>query len=350
MPRRHRLCLAEERRGFIRCAAEALTASDEVPIIRRRFFMPLPCQVADDPLSLIGNTPIVVLQRVAPRGGAQVFGKLESFNPGGSVKDRICLAMIEAAEQGGLLAAGGTIVEPTSGNTGIGLAMVAAARGYRLILTMPETMSEERRSLLRAYGAEIVLTPDANGMQAAVDEARRIVAANPGFFMPEQFSNPANPEAHRRSTAREILAQCPRIDAFVAGVGTGGTITGVGSVLRAERPAARIVAVEPAASQVLSGGAPGLHRIQGIGAGFVPGNLDRSLIDRIIAVGDQDAEAMTRRLACEEGILVGISAGAAALAALEVAAGLDRDAVVLCMLCDSGERYLTTSLFEQGGL
>lgn len=312
--------------------------------------MPLPSQVAAGPLDLIGNTPVVQLRRVARPGGAQVFGKLESFNPGGSVKDRICLAMIDAAEKDGRLLPGGTIVEPTSGNTGIGLAMVAAARGYRLILTMPDTMSEERRSLLKAYGAEIVLTPDANGMQAAIDEARRIEAAEPGAFMPCQFSNPANPEAHRRTTAREVLDQFPRVDAFVAGVGTGGTITGVGGVLKRERPGALIVAVEPSASPVLSGGQPGLHRIQGIGAGFVPSNLDRSLIDRIVGVGDREAEAMTRRLACEEGILVGISAGAAALAATQVAAELAPDAVVVCLLCDSGERYLTTRLFEQGGL
>jgi cysteine synthase A len=210
-------------------------------------------------------------------------------------------------------------------------------------------MSEERRSLLRAYGAEIVLTPDANGMQAALDEARRIEASDPSNFMPGQFSNPANPEAHRQTTAAEILAQCPRIDAFVAGVGTGGTITGVGSVLREQRPGVRIIAVEPSASAVLSGGAPGMHRIQGIGAGFVPPILDRSVIDEVIAVGDSEAEQMTRRLASEEGILVGVSAGAAALAAVTVASTLPGDAIVLCMLCDSGERYLTTNIFEHGG-
>ena len=315
--------------------------------------MPLPSQVAASPLDLIGNTPIVELKRLARPGGARVFGKLESLNPGGSVKDRICLAMSEAAEQGGRLRAGATIVEPTSGNTGIALAMVAAARGYRLVLAMPESMSEERRSLLRAYGAEIVLTPDTGGMQAAIEEARRIEASGADFFMPGQFSNPANPEAHRRTTAREILEQCPRIDAFVAGVGTGGTITGVAGVLKARRSGARggpcIVAVEPSASPVLSGGKPGMHRIQGIGAGFVPANLDRSVIDRVIAVGDNEAEEMTRRLAGEEGILVGISSGAAATAAIAVASELGPEAVVLCMLCDSGERYLTTNVFEQGG-
>jgi cysteine synthase A len=312
--------------------------------------MPLPSQVAAGTLELIGQTPVVELRRIGVSPSARIFGKLESFNPGGSVKDRICLAMIEAAEKDGRLRPGGTIVEPTSGNTGIGLAMVAAARGYRLILTMPETMSEERRSLLRAYGAELVLMPDDNGMKAAIDEAHRIASANPGFFMPAQFSNPANPDAHRRTTAREILEQCPRIDAFVAGVGTGGTITGVGSVLRQERPGTSIVAVEPSASAVLSGGTPGLHRIQGIGAGFVPEVLDLGVIDRIIVVSDEEAMQMTRRLASDEGILVGISAGAAAVAAAEVAAGLAPDAIVLCMLCDSGERYLTTDVFDRGGL
>jgi cysteine synthase A len=310
--------------------------------------MPLPSQVAIGPLDLIGNTPVVRLHRVAV-GGARVFGKLDCFNPGGSIKDRICLAMVDAAERDGRLKPGGTIVEPTSGNTGIGLAMVAAARGYRLILTMPDTMSEERRSLLRAYGAEIVLTPDTAGMQAAIDAARRIEAGDPSFFMPGQFSNPANPDAHRRTTAREILEQCPRIDAFVAGVGTGGTITGVGGVLKAERPGVRIVAVEPSASPVLSGGKPGLHRIQGIGAGFVPANLDRSVIDRVYGVDDDEAEEMTRRLAREEGLLVGISSGAAATAAVAIAAELEPDAVVLCMLCDAGERYLTTNIFDTGG-
>ncbi|HEY2775734.1 MAG TPA: cysteine synthase A [Candidatus Binatia bacterium] len=312
--------------------------------------MPLPCQVAAGSLELIGNTPVVRLRRVCEASGARVLAKLESFNPGGSVKDRICLAMIEAAERDGRLRPGGTIVEPTSGNTGIGLAMVAAARGYRLILAMPDTMSEERRSLLRAYGAELVLTPDANGMKAAIDEACRIAASDPSFFMPSQFSNPANPQAHRQSTAREILEQCPRLDAFVAGVGTGGTITGVASVLKEQRPGARIVAVEPCGSAVLSGGSAGAHRIQGIGAGFIPDNLDVSLVDSVVCVSDTEAEEMTRRLAREEGILAGISSGAAARAAVRIAATMDPEAVVLCMLCDSGERYLTTSVFERGGL
>jgi cysteine synthase A len=312
--------------------------------------MPLPSQVAASTLELIGNTPIVELRRIVAPGSARLFGKLEAANPAGSVKDRICLAMVEAAERDGRLLPGGTIVEPTSGNTGIGLAMVAAARGYRLLLTMPESMSEERRSLLKAYGAELVLTPRERGMPAAIEEAERILAAHPGAFMPSQFSNPANPEAHRRTTAKEILEQCPRIDAFVAGVGTGGTITGVGSVLKVERPGVRIVAVEPAGSAVLSGGTAGQHRIQGIGAGFVPDNLDRSLLDRVVVVSDAEAEAMTRRLAAEEGLLVGISAGAAAAAAVLVAAELEPEAVVLCVLCDNGERYLTTNIFERGGL
>lgn len=306
-------------------------------------------RIASGPLSLIGNTPTLELTRISPAGGGRVFGKLESFNPGGSVKDRICLAMIDAAEEAGLLQPGGTIVEPTSGNTGIGLAMVAAARGYRLLLTMPENMSEERRSLLRAYGAEIILTPAERGMRAAISEAEDLVAANPGFFMPQQFSNPANPEVHRRTTAVEVLAAFPQLDAFVAGVGTGGTITGVGQVLKAERPTTIVVAVEPAASPVLSGGQPGLHSIQGIGAGFVPYNLDRSVIDRVVRVTDTDAEQMTRKLASHEGLLVGISSGAAVMAAVEVARALAPEAIVLCILCDSGERYLTTNIFEQGG-
>ncbi|HYB98053.1 MAG TPA: cysteine synthase A [Candidatus Limnocylindrales bacterium] len=312
--------------------------------------MPQACQVASNTLELIGNTPVIELTRIVPAGGARVLGKLESQNPGGSVKDRICLSIIEAAERDGLLGPGGTIVEPTSGNTGIGLALVAAARGYRLILTMPDTMSEERRSLLRAYGAELILTPDSKGMHAAIAKAEEIVRSNPGFFMPSQFSNPANPDAHRRSTAREILDQCPRIDAFVAGVGTGGTITGVGSVLKKERPGVSIVAVEPAGSAVLSGGEAGFHAIQGIGAGFVPANLDVGVIDRVITVSDDDAKTYTRRLAAEEGILVGISAGAAAAAALRVASELPSDAIVLFMLCDTGERYLTTDLFGSAGI
>jgi cysteine synthase A len=308
--------------------------------------MPLPCQVASNPLELIGNTPVVELGRIVPKGAARVLAKLESFNPGGSVKDRICLAMVEAAVADGRLSPGSTIVEPTSGNTGIGLAMVAANRGYHCVLTMPDTMSEERRTLLRAFGAELVLTPDSKGMHAAIRKAEELLEEHPEFFMPQQFSNPANPEAHRRQTAREILEQCPEFDAFVAAVGTGGTITGVGSVLRQERPAVEIVAVEPAASPVLSGGEPGFHGIQGIGAGFVPDILDETVIDRVIAVTDEEAAQCTRMLARTEGILVGISSGANCAAALRVAQELGPQRTVLVVFCDTGQRYLSTSLFD----
>ena len=255
--------------------------------------------------------------------------------------------MVEAAERDGLLAPGGTLVEPTSGNTGIGLAMVAAARGYRLILTMPETMTAERRALLRAYGAELVLTPGPKGMRGAVEEAEALVRQNPGFFMPQQFNNPANPQVHRETTAREILEQVPGpVDAFVAGVGTGGTITGVGEVLKARWPAARVVAVEPADSPVLSGGKPGPHRIQGIGAGFVPAVLRLDLLDEIVQVTYEAARETARRLAREEGVLAGISSGAAAWAALRVAARLGAGKTVVVVLPDTGERYLSTNLFE----
>lgn len=312
--------------------------------------MPEPCQVAQSVLELIGNTPVIELPRVAGPNSARLLGKLEAANPGGSVKDRICLGMIEAAERSGALLPGGTIVEPTSGNTGIGLALVAAARGYRLILTMPDTMSEERRSLLRAYGAELVLTPDTKGMHAAIDKAQEILRENPGYFMPGQFSNPANPLAHRDSTAQEILKQCPQLDAFVAAVGTGGTLSGVGGALKAAHPALKVCAVEPSNSAVLSGGKAGFHAIQGIGAGFIPDNLDTSVIDEIITVSDEEATLMTRRLASEEGVLVGISAGAAVYAAARVAKELGPGHTVLTILCDAGERYLTTGLFESGGL
>ncbi|RMF24529.1 MAG: cysteine synthase A [Deltaproteobacteria bacterium] len=312
--------------------------------------MPLPRQLADNALDLVGNTPVVALERLPGPDCARVVAKLESLNPGGSVKDRICLAMIEAAEADGRLKPGGTIIEPTSGNTGIGLALVAAARGYRLVLTMPDTMSLERRGLLEAYGAELILTADTKGMHGAIDKATEILERNPDYFMPQQFSNPANPEAHRRTTARELLAQCPQIDAFVAGVGTGGTITGVGSVLRRERPGAQIIAVEPASSPVLSGGEPGYHRIQGIGPGFVPDILDRSLIDRVITISDDTAEEMTRELARREGILVGISSGANCAAALEVAAELGPGKTVVTVFCDTGQRYLTGPLFGPEGI
>jgi cysteine synthase A len=312
--------------------------------------MPLPCQVAQSPVDLIGNTPIVELGRIAPEGSARIVAKLESLNPGGSVKDRICLAMILAAERQGLIKPGDTIIEATSGNTGIGLALVAATRGYRLILTMPDTMSEERRALLRAYGAELVLTPDTKGMHGAIREAERLLREHPEYFMPQQFTNPENPDAHRRTTARELLEQCPDLDAFVAGVGTGGTISGVGSVLKASRSQMRIVAVEPAASPVLSGGAPGYHAIQGIGAGFVPEILRTDLIDQIITITDEEAAAFTRRLAREEGILVGISSGATCAAASRVAQELGPEKTVVAVLCDTGQRYLSTTIFDGGSI
>jgi cysteine synthase A len=314
--------------------------------------MPLPCHVARSPLDLIGSTPVVRLGRLPQlKGiGAEVWAKLENTNPGGSVKDRICKAMIEAAERDGRLRPGGTIVEPTSGNTGIGLALVAAVKGYRLVLTMPDTMSTERRALLAAYGARLELTPDTKGMHGAVRRAEELLAQNPEWFMPQQFTNPANVEAHRTTTAPEILSQMPRLDAFVAGVGTGGTITGVGAVLRAERRGVRVVAVEPAASPVLSGGEPGYHSIQGIGAGFVPAILDTGIYDEVIAVTDADAAEHTRALARFEGLLVGISAGANCAAAIRVARTLGSGAIVLTVFCDTGERYLTTDLFRAAGL
>jgi cysteine synthase A len=302
---------------------------------------------ADTVLGLIGHTPVVRLQRMLAPGSATVWAKLERANPGGSVKDRIGLAMIEAAEQDGLLKPGGVIVEPTSGNTGIGLAMVAAVKGYRLILTMPETMSVERRTLLAAYGAEIVLTPGTEGMRGAVAKAEELVWKNPGYFMPQQFKNPANPKVHRRTTAIEILHQVDSpLHAFVAGVGTGGTLTGVGEVLKERYPAVKIVAVEPANSPVLSGGQPGPHKIQGIGAGFVPDVLNMDVVDEVIAVTDQEALETARRLAREEGLLVGISSGAAAFAALQVAERLGDGKTVVVILPDTGERYLSTELFS----
>ena len=281
---------------------------------------------------------------------AEVWAKLENLNPGGSVKDRICLSMVEAAERDGRLRPGGTIIEPTSGNTGIGLALVAAVKGYRLVLTMPETMSEERRSLLVAYGARLELTPDSRGMHAAVRRAEELLAEHPDWYMPQQFTNRANPDAHRRTTGPEILQQLPRVDAFVAGVGTGWTITGVGDVLRSRHAQTRIVAVEPAASAVLSGGQPGFHRIQGIGAGFIPDVLDTHIYDEVIRVSDDVAATHTRALARYEGHLVGISAGANCAAAIEVAKRLGKGAVVLTVFCDTGERYLTTDLFKAEGI
>ncbi|MBE3572150.1 MAG: cysteine synthase A [Moorella humiferrea] len=303
-------------------------------------------QIADDITRLIGKTPVVKLQRLA-ENGADVYVKLEYFNPGASVKDRIALGMVEAAEAEGRLKPGSTIVEPTSGNTGIGLAMIAAVRGYRLIIVMPETMSIERRKLLAAYGAEFILTPGHLGMKGAVEKAQELVRENPDYFMPQQFENPANPEIHRRTTAREILEQMGKeLDAFVAGVGTGGTITGVGEVLKREIPGIKIIAVEPAASPVLSGGRPGPHKIQGIGAGFVPSVLRTDLLDEIITVSNEDAIMTARNLARKEGLLVGISSGAAVYAALQVARTLGRGKKVLVIAPDTGERYLSTELFK----
>jgi cysteine synthase A len=305
--------------------------------------------IADSITDLIGRTPLIRLGRIADGAGAQIVGKLESFNPAGSVKDRIGLAMIEAAEADGRLVPGtSVIVEPTSGNTGIALAFVAAAKGYRLILTMPETMSVERRTLLRAYGAELVLTPGAEGMRGAIARAEEIAAATESAFIPQQFQNPANPEAHRRTTAEEIWADTDGlVDILVAGVGTGGSITGVAEVLAERRPGFRAVAVEPADSPVLSGGAPGPHKIQGIGAGFVPGVLNTQVYDEVITCTAEDAFAMSRRLAREEGILVGISAGANVWAALELARRPESAGkLIVTFLCDTGERYLTTPLFE----
>jgi cysteine synthase len=296
-------------------------------------------KIADSVLDLVGSTPMVRLSRIG-KGGATVVGKLEVKNPGASVKDRPALAMVKAAEEAGMIGPGSVIVEATSGNTGISLAMIAAVRGYTCVLVMPEDMSLERRYVLRAYGAQIVLTPGEQGMAGAVAKAEQIARDTPRSFMARQFANPANPLAHEKTTAREILdAAGPDLVAFVAGVGTGGTITGVGRVLKRERPDVKIIAVEPAASAVLSGKAPGMHGIQGLGAGFVPDILDRRVIDRVITVTDVAAEKMAGRLACEEGLLVGPSSGANTHAACEVAAEIGRGLVVT-ILCDTGERYL----------
>ena len=290
----------------------------------------------------IGKTPLVRLNRLSDEGGGAIFGKVEFANPGGSVKDRICLNMIDEAERTGALQLGGTIVEPTSGNTGIGLALIAAVRGYKLILVMPESMSLERASLLSSYGAQLILTPAWEGMQGSIREAENIIAQNPEYFMPDQFSNPANPAIHRATTAVEIWdAMDGKIDAFIAAVGTGGTITGCGEVMKERAPDIKIVAVEPAGSPVLSGGAPGPHKIQGIGAGFVPKVLNRSIIDDIIRVTDDQAYQTTKLLAKKEGLLVGISAGANVFAAQQVAKDLRPDQNVVTVLCDTGERYLS---------
>lgn len=297
---------------------------------------------------LVGNTPMLKLSRVVEDGCAEIWAKLEGFNPGGSVKDRPALSMILDAEKNGKLKKGMKIVEPTSGNTGIGLAMIAAVKGYPIILTMPESMSVERRRLLEAYGAEIVLTSAERGMRGSIEKAKEILESSSEFFMPDQFGNPANPAVHRRTTAKEILRDMGRrIDAFVAGVGTGGTITGVGEVLRRAVKGIRIYAVEPAASPVLSGGSAGPHMIAGIGAGFIPSILNTSVYHEIIQVSNDDAADMTRRLAHEEGLLVGISSGAACWAALEVARRLGRGRRVVTVFPDGGDRYLTTGVFDR---
>jgi cysteine synthase A len=305
-------------------------------------------RIADDITQLIGNTPLVKLRRVTEGAGAQVAAKLEFFNPAGSVKDRIAVAMIDAAEKAGLVGPGTVVVEPTSGNTGIALAMVCAARGYRCIFTMPETMSRERRMLLRGYGAELVLTPGPLGMGGAIVKAEEIAKGEGSFFVPQQFENPANPAIHRATTAEEIWSDTDGlVDILVAGVGTGGTITGVGQVLKERKPTVQVVAVEPSASAVLSGGEKGPHPLQGIGAGFVPAVLDTGLLDEIVTVDSDDALAMARRMAREEGLLVGISSGAAIWAALEVArrpANVGK--LVVVVVPSFGERYLSTALFD----
>ena len=299
-------------------------------------------------LDLIGNTPLVRINRVADEDSAEIYAKLEGFNPGGSLKDRIALSMIEAAEREGKLSPGTTIVEPTSENTGIGLAMVAAVKGYRLILAMSEKMSVERRQLLGAFGAELILTEGAKGMLGAVYKAEELCLKNRDYFMPQQFENPANPEAHRKTTAPEIIRDLGSVpDAFVAGVGTGGTITGVGEVFRAERRDCRIVAIEPAASAILSGGEPGPHRIAGIGAGFYAGVLNQKIYDEVIPVRDEDAESTARVLSLKEGILAGVSSGAAMWGALQTARRLGKGKRVVVILPDRGERYLSMGLFDR---
>lgn len=298
-------------------------------------------------LEAVGNTPMVRLNRIVPEGGATVYAKLESFNPMMSVKDRIAKAMIEAAEKKGKVNKDTTIIEPTSGNTGIGLAMVCAVKGYKLVLTMPETMTVERRKIMAAFGAQLVLTPGPEGMGGAIRKAEELASNTPNSFLPQQFKNKANPLIHKRTTAKEIIKAVPIIDAFVAGVGTGGTITGVGQALKSKLPQVKVIAVEPEDSPVLSGGKPGPHRIQGIGAGFVPAVLDTKVYDRVVKVSTKDAFETSRKLARQEGIFAGISSGAACFAALGIAQELGTGKTVVVVLPDLGERYLSTDLFAE---
>ncbi|MFO7818962.1 MAG: cysteine synthase A [Halanaerobacter sp.] len=302
--------------------------------------------IFDNVTELIGETPLVRLNKLTAADSAEVVAKLESFNPGGSIKDRVALNMIEEAEKAGLLEPGDTIIEPTSGNTGIGLALVGRAKGYNVILAMPESMSQERRKILKAYGAEIILTAGEGGMSGSIDKAKQLAQENEDYFMPQQFENQANPDVHRKTTAQEILKETAgELDAFVAGVGTGGTITGTGAVLK-EEACAEIIAVEPTDSAVISGGKSGSHKIQGIGAGFIPEVLAVDLIDKVVKIDDEEAQQTARDLASQEGILAGISAGAAVAAALKVADKLDKEQRVVVIVPDTGERYLSTSLFN----
>ncbi len=303
-------------------------------------------KIANSVIDLIGNTPMVRINKIVEPEMAEIIAKLESFNPGGSVKDRICFSMINEAEKQGLLKNGSTIIEPTSGNTGIGLAMISAVKGYKCILVMPETVSSERISILKAYGAQVILTPGIEGMAGAVKKAEELLKEIPNSFMPQQFKNPANPKIHRETTAIEIWEAVEgKIDAFVAGVGTGGTITGVGEFLKGKNSNIKIIAVEPLASPVLSGGKPGPHKIQGIGAGFIPDVLNLKIIDEIIQVSDNDAFGTSQRLAREEGLFVGISAGANMYAALKIARDLGKDKRVVVVLPDTGERYLSMAQY-----